>query len=93
MQANQEQVKVIFAPGNIVKHAQDQGIFVVPIDPENALDESWLQALDVDTSEDKLPKLNMSTIDDVAKTISTFMADYKAMNEEDLPKVLFVVDL
>jgi hypothetical protein len=34
----------------------------------------------------------MAMIDDVAKTISTFMADYKAMNEEDRPKVLFVVD-
>ena len=84
--------KSYFCSGNIVKHAQDPGIFVVLIDSENALDESWLQALDVDTSEDKLPKLNMSMIDDVAKTISTFMADYKAMNEEDRPKVLFVVD-
>src|SRR5210317_2006669 len=84
--------KSYICSGNIVKHAQDQGIFVVLIDSENALDEAWLQALDVDTSEDKLLKLNMSMIDDVAKTISTFMADYKAMNEEDRPKVLFVVD-
>jgi len=84
--------KSYFCSGNIVKHAQDQGIFVVLIDSENALDESWLQALDVDTSEEKLLKLNMSMIDDVAKTISTFMADYKAMPEEDRPKVLFVVD-
>ncbi len=84
--------KSYFCAGNIVKHAQDQGIFVVLIDSENALDETWLQALDVDTSEDKLLKLNMSMIDDVAKTISTFMADYKAMAEEDRPKVLFVVD-
>ena len=70
----------------------EQGIFVVLIDSENALDESWLQALGVDTGEDKLLKLNMSMIDDVAKTVSTFMADYKAMAEEDRPKVLFVVD-
>ena len=84
--------KSYFCSGNIVKHAQDQGIFVVLIDSENALDESWLQALDVDTSEDKLLKLNMSMIDDVAKTISTFVADYRAMDVEDRPKVLFVVD-
>jgi len=84
--------KSYFCSGNIVKHAQDQGIFVVLIDSENALDESWLQALDVDTSEEKLLKLNMSMIDDVAKTISTFVADYRAMDEEDRPKVLFVVD-
>ena len=84
--------KSYICSGNIVKSAQEQGIFVVLIDSENALDEAWLQALNVDTSEDKLLKLNMSMIDDVAKTISTFMADYKAMDEADRPKVLFVVD-
>ena len=84
--------KSYICSGNIVKAAQDQGIFVVLIDSENALDESWLHALNVDTSEDKLLKLNMSMIDDVAKTLSTFIADYKTMEEEDRPKVLFVVD-
>jgi len=84
--------KSYICSGNIVKAAQDQGIFVVLIDSENALDEAWLQALDVDTSEDKLLKLNMSMIDDVAKTVSTFMADYKDMPEEERPKVLFVID-
>jgi len=84
--------KSYICAGNIVKYAQQQGIFVVLIDSENALDESWLHALDVDTSEDKLLKLNMSMIDDVAKTISVFMTDYKAMPEEERPKVLFVID-
>jgi RecA/RadA recombinase len=84
--------KSYICAGNIVKYAQEQGIFVVLIDSENALDESWLHALDVDTSEEKLLKLNMSMIDDVAKTISTFMTDYKAMPEEDRPKVMFVID-
>jgi RecA/RadA recombinase len=84
--------KSYIVSGNIVKHAQEQGIFVVLIDSENALDESWLKALDVETSEDKLLKLNMAMIDDVAKTVSTFMADYRAMDEKDRPKVLFVVD-
>ncbi len=84
--------KSYIVSGNIVKYAQDQGIFVVLIDSENALDEKWLQALKVDTAEDKLLKLNMAMIDDVAKTVSTFMEDYKAMAEEERPKVLFVVD-
>ena len=88
--------KSYIASGNIVKHAQDQGIFVVLIDSENALDEKWLHALDVDTSEEKLLKLNMSMIDDVAKTVSDFMKDYKAeyadKDAEERPKVLFVVD-
>ena len=84
--------KSYFASGNIVKNAQDQGIFVVLIDSENALDESWLKALGVDTADDKLLKLSMCMIDDVAKTISEFMESYKAMDEEDRPKVLFVID-
>ena len=88
--------KSYIAAGNVVKSAQEQGIFVVLIDSENALDETWLHALDVDTSEDKLLKLNMSMIDDVAKTISDFMKDYKAeyaeKDDADRPKVLFVVD-
>src|SRR6056300_365799 len=84
--------KSYIVSGNIVKSAQEQGIFVVLIDSENALDESWLQALGVETTNDKLLKLNMAMIDDVAKTISTFMDDYRSMNEEDRPKVLFVVD-
>jgi RecA/RadA recombinase len=84
--------KSYFAAGNIVKHAQQQGIFVVLVDTENALDEAWLQALGVDTDESKLLKLAMSMIDDVAKTISTFMKDYKAMPDGERPKVLFVID-
>lgn len=84
--------KSYFASANIVKNAQEQGIFVVLIDSENALDEAWLHALGVDTDESKLLKLSMSMIDDVAKTISTFMKDYRAMAEEDRPKVLFVID-
>ena len=76
--------------GNIIKNAQEQDIFVILIDSENALDESWLKALGVDTSPDKLLKLNMAMIDDVAKTISDFMKEYKEMT--DVPKILFVVD-
>ena len=84
--------KSYFASANIVKAAQEQDIFVVLIDRANALDEAWLHALGVDTDESKLLKLSMSMIDDVAKTISTFMKDYKAMADGERPKVLFVID-
>jgi RecA/RadA recombinase len=84
--------KSYICSGNIVKAAQEQGIFVVLIDSENALDQKWLEALGVDISEEKLLKLNMAMIDDVAKTINEFMKEYKAMPEEDRPKVLFVLD-
>ena len=84
--------KSYICSGNLIKHAQEQGIFVVLVDSENALDEAWLKALGVDTNEDKLLKLNMAMIDDVARTISEFMKEYKTMDEETRPKVLFVID-
>ncbi len=84
--------KSFICSGNLVRHAQEQGIFVVLIDSENALDEAWLHALGVSTDDSKLLKLNMAMIDDVAKTISEFVKEYKALPEEDRPKVLFVVD-
>jgi recombination protein RecA len=84
--------KSYICSGNIIKNAQAQGIYVVLIDSENALDEDWLKALGVDTGQDKLLKLSMAMIDDVAKTISTFMSDYKALPDGERPKVMFVID-
>jgi RecA/RadA recombinase len=84
--------KSFICSGNLVRHAQQQGIFVVLIDTENALDEKWLHALGVDTDESKLLKLNMAMIDDVAKMISEFVKEYRTLPEDDRPKVLFVLD-
>jgi RecA/RadA recombinase len=84
--------KSYICSGNLVRHAQEQGIYPILIDTENALDEKWLHALGVDTSEDKLLKLNMAMIDDVAKTITEFVSEYKAMPDEQKPKVLFIID-
>ena len=82
--------KSFICSGNLVRNAQEQGIYVILIDTENALDKDWLEALGVNTSEEKLLKLNMAMIDDVAKTINEFMKEYKEMTER--PKVLFVID-
>jgi recombination protein RecA len=84
--------KSLIVSGSIIKEAQKQKIFVILIDSENALDEKWLQALGVETSEDKLLKLNMAMINDVATTISDFVKDYKETPAEERPKILFVVD-
>jgi len=84
--------KSYICSGNIIRHAQEQGIYCILVDSENALDEEWLKALGVDTSENKLLKLSLAMIDDVAKTINEFMKEYKAMPEDERPKVLFVID-
>ena len=88
--------KSFVCSGNIVKNAQDKGIFVVLIDSENALDEKWLHELGVDTSEDKLFKANLNTVDAVAKLVNDFVAQYRIefedVPEDDRQKILFVVD-
>jgi RecA/RadA recombinase len=88
--------KSYIASANIAKNAQSQGIFVVMIDTENALDEKWLKALDVDTSEDKMLRVSASMIDDVAKIINDFVTEYKTnyldIPRNERPKILFIID-
>ena len=84
--------KSYICSANLIRDAQRQGIFVVLVDTENALDESWLTALGVSTDEDKLLKVSISMIDDVAKLISMFMKDYKELAQEKRVKTLFVID-
>jgi RecA/RadA recombinase len=84
--------KSFICSGNLIRHAQEQGIYPILVDTENALDEAWLHALGVDTGEDKLLKLNVAMIDDVAKLISDFVKEYKGIPEGERPKVLFVLD-
>ena len=84
--------KSYICSGNLIRQAQSQGIYPVLIDTENALDEDWLKALGVNTSEGQLLKLNMAMIDDVAKMISEFVKEYKTIPEDQRPKVLFVLD-
>lgn len=88
--------KSYIVSGNIARAAQEQGIYVVMIDTENALDEKWLANLGVDTSEDKMLRVSASMIDDVAKIVHDFVKEYKTnymdIPREDRPKILFIVD-
>ncbi len=88
--------KSYIAAGNLVRNAQDQGIYVVLLDSENALDEQWLQAIGIDTSEEKLLRIGVSMVDDVARILSDFVKQYRSdfehLEPEDRPQVLFVVD-
>jgi RecA/RadA recombinase len=84
--------KSYIVSGNIVRDAQAQNIFVIMIDTENALDESWLRNLGVDTSEEKLLKLNASKISEVSQIINDFVKEYKEQPLDQRQKILFVVD-
>lgn len=88
--------KSYLCSGNIVKHTQDLGGLAVVLDSENALDKQWLEALGVDTSEDKLLRIGVSMIDDVAKIIGEFVDAYKTqyghMPKDERPLVTIVID-
>lgn len=88
--------KSYIVSGNIAKAAQEQGIYVVMIDTENALDEKWLNNLGVDTAEDKMLRVSASMVDEVAKIVHDFVKEYKTnyldLPREDRPKILFIVD-
>lgn len=88
--------KSYIVSGNIAKAAQDQGIFVVMIDTENALDEKWLIPLGVDTSEEKMLRISASMIDEVAKIVHDFVTEYKAnyldLPRAERPKIMFIID-
>jgi RecA/RadA recombinase len=88
--------KSYLASANLIKNAQAQGIMCVLVDTENAIDEDWLKKLGVDTSEDKLLKVNIALINDAGSFISMFVngykEQYKDVPESERPGVLFVID-
>lgn len=88
--------KSLICSGNVIANAQKDGAYVIMIDSENALDQKWVEALGVDTSEDRLLRLKMSQINDVGKTLYEFIegysSDYGDVAYIDRPKVLIVVD-
>jgi recombination protein RecA len=88
--------KSFICSANLVRNAQQAGIFPILIDTENALDKDWLRNLGVDIRDEKLLKVNLAMVDEVAKLISDFMIDYKDKFENvestERPKILFVID-
>ncbi len=88
--------KSFIASGNLIRSCQQQGVYVVLMDSEYALDETWLANLGVDTSDDKITRYSVSLVDDCAKIVSNFMeiylAEYANLPEEDQPPVMFVMD-
>jgi RecA/RadA recombinase len=88
--------KSYIASANIVKDCQKKGVYVILIDTENALDESWLHALEVDTDISKMDKFSGATIDDVSQLMGAYIEQYREDHMSkpyaDRPKVLFIID-
>lgn len=84
-----------FLLGNILKSAQDDGAFLLVLDSENALDEIYLGRLGIDTSEDKLLYMKLTTVEDATLVLSDFLKDYKAEYKDSLetaPKICIAID-
>lgn len=88
--------KSYIASANLIKDAQRKDVYTVLIDTENALDESWLTALGVNTDLSVMEKISGATIDDVSQMLGMFIDQYKADHAskkyEDRPKVLLIID-
>lgn len=78
---------------SMAKCAQDAGVYVVFLDTERALDESFLSAIGVDTADDKMEKYDIVTIEDAKKAITDTLKIFEdSFSEDDRPELLFVID-
>jgi hypothetical protein len=88
--------KSYIVSGNIVRDALAKGIYVVLMDTEDALKQTWMRNLGIDTDHPNLTKEVVSTIDEVADVVREFTKHYVEANKdtprEQQNKVLFVVD-
>lgn len=82
-----------FICGNIMREAQTDGAFVLTIDTENALDDTFVGNIGVDVTNNYL-YTSAVTIPQVSKIVSEFIKAYKSEYgpEHDAPKVLIVID-
>ena len=84
-----------FLCGNTIREAQKEGAFILVLDSENAMDETFLADLGVETTPDKLMYVGVVTIQDVTSVLSEFITGYeKEYGRDNLeaPKVMIVVD-
>jgi len=88
--------KSYIVAGNIVRDALAKGCDVVIIDTEDALRETWMRNLGVDTNHPNLHKEVCSTINQVANCINEhtdlYVQAFKDQPREEHLKVLFIID-
>jgi RecA/RadA recombinase len=74
--------KSYIATANIIKWCQNNNVYPILIDTENAIDESWLEKLGVKTDEESMNKWLASTVDDVSQFIGEMIENYKETNKD-----------
>lgn len=83
-----------YLSANVVRAAQQAGAMILVIDSENALDDTFMQNVGIDTKKDDYLYADVVTISDVAKVVSRFLKGYKESfgHGEDAPQALILID-
>jgi recombination protein RecA len=78
---------------NIMREAQSADAFVLTIDTENALDDTFVGAVGVDVKNNYL-YTSAVTISQVSRLVSEFIKEYKSSygTDRDAPRVLIAID-
>ena len=81
---------------NLLKSAQEDGCFVLMMDSENAIDNSYLTRVGVDVSEQKYYYSSVETFSSVTNVLSDFInmynGEYGHLPYEQKPKVIVALD-
>lgn len=85
-----------FVAANLIRQAQKAGAMILVVDSENALDDTFMQKIGVNTSRDAGYRYaGVTTLDDCVEVVQKYLANYKRHFSEDFenaPQVLIVVD-
>ncbi len=84
-----------FLACNMLKQAQDDGAFILALDSENALDIEFLSKIGVNVNdESKFLKIDVGTIEDVNKIMSSFFKGYvdEHGKGKNGPKIVVLLD-
>lgn len=83
-----------FVQCNVQREAQKAGAYVLNIDTENALDDSFVEKIGISTDKSQYNYKSVITIDNTIKMVSSFVKMYKSSygTDPDAPKVLIVID-
>lgn len=83
-----------YIASNLCRSAQEAGAFVLVVDSENALDDEFVHKIGVNTDPSCYRYVSVTTIPQVIKTVSSFIAGYQDQFGEDkeAPPILIVID-
>jgi RecA/RadA recombinase len=82
--------KSYIVSGNIVKWCQDNDVWPIVLDTENALDKSWVYDLGVDP--DNMQKLSGATVDDLGEVIELYREANDNKPYHERTKMVIIID-